>query len=65
MTGTEPVTYQLALPSAPPDPTPGCVVCETLVERRARAQQDGDFSGVSDCNVRLRRHEHRAAPIPR
>jgi len=63
VTGTEAVTYRLAMPPAPPVPVPGCAACEDIARRRARAQADGDYSRVSDCNIRMRRHHHQP-PIP-
>jgi hypothetical protein len=61
VTGTEAVTYRLAMPPAPPAPVPGCTVCAAIAERRSRAQAEGDYSRVSDCNIRMRRHHE---PIP-
>ncbi|MFF3844656.1 hypothetical protein [Streptomyces sp. NPDC002328] len=56
------VSYLLQLPTAPPSPVPGCTTCAALAEKRAAAQAKGDYSKVSDCNVRMRRHhKHRAA----
>lgn len=55
----------LPLPSRQPQPTPGCVICTDLARKRAAAKAEGDHSRVSDCNVRLRQHRCRTAPIPR
>lgn len=63
MTAT-PTSYILGLPTPPPQPTPGCVICEALDQLRTQARADGNFSRVSDCNVRMRIHTHRKA-IPR
>ena len=53
----------LPLPSDPPAPRPGCVICTDLAEKRARAHAERDYSRVSDCNVRMRRHTCRKAPV--
>lgn len=58
MTGAEAVSYLVQMPPAQPEPAPGCGVCATWVQRRAEAQAAGDYSRVSDCNVRLRQHPH-------
>lgn len=55
----------LPLPSRPPTPTPGCVICTDLAKKREQARADGDHSRVSDCNVRMRAHRHRTVPISR
>ncbi|CAL9440758.1 hypothetical protein [Streptomyces sp. enrichment culture] len=43
----------------PPEPVPveGCARCGELAALRGRARAGGDLSGVSDCNVLLRRHQ--------
>lgn len=41
-----------------PRPVPGCVTCAALAQQRAAAAAAGDYSRVSDCDVRLRRHPH-------
>ena len=53
-----PVSYLLQLPPVAPEPAPGCAACTAIAARRARAQADGDYSRVSDCNIWLRRHEY-------
>lgn len=63
MTGAEAVTYRLNVPPVPPAPVPGCAACKGIAERRAKAQAEGDYSSVSDCNVRLLRHHQ--PPISR
>lgn len=45
-------------PAAPPQPMPGCRECATLATLRTQATQAGDYSAVSDCNVRMRTHQH-------
>ncbi|MFJ8110008.1 hypothetical protein [Streptomyces sp. NPDC096132] len=55
----------LSVPPRQPEPEPGCVICAHLARQRTQARAEGDLSRVSDCNVRLRGHEHRKAPIPR
>lgn len=52
-------------PPRPPEPTPGCVVCTDLDRKRAQALAERDYSRASDCNVRMRRHRCRPAPISR
>lgn len=61
----EAVSYMLQMPPVPPQPEPGCVICTRLDEQRAQARRRGDYSRVSDCNVRMRGHTHRVAPISR
>ncbi|MFG3409356.1 hypothetical protein [Streptomyces sp. NPDC048142] len=39
-----------------PQPIPGCAHCDKVAMDRDQAKANGDSSGVSDCNVRLRRH---------
>ena len=39
-----------------PAPAPGCAHCDNVAQERDRSKVNGDASGVSDCNVRLRRH---------
>ncbi|MFH0176305.1 hypothetical protein ACIA6D_12920 [Streptomyces cacaoi] len=56
----EPTPVHLGLPSTPPEPMPGCVVCAALAERRTKARAEGDYSKASDCNVKLVTHTHRA-----
>ncbi|MHC0432652.1 hypothetical protein ACX6XY_21095 [Streptomyces sp. O3] len=41
---------------ADPMPEPGCAHCDNVAMDRDRAKANGNASGVSDCNVRLRRH---------
>lgn len=62
---TAATSYLLQMPAAPPEPTPCCVVCASLNRQRTRAQASGDYSRVSDCNVRMRAHTCRTAPAPR
>lgn len=53
---------QLGNPLDLPDPTPPgtCPVCVALGEQRTAARHIGDMTEVSDCNVEIRRHPHRA-----
>ncbi len=39
-----------------PKPVPGCPLCDNIASDRDRAHANGNASGVSDCNVRMRRH---------
>ncbi|AWL38822.1 hypothetical protein B9S64_12400 [Streptomyces sp. SM18] len=43
-----------------PSPQPGCRACLSLSVSRENARSTGNYSGVSDCNVRLRRHQAEA-----
>jgi hypothetical protein len=61
----EAVSYRLQPPLTPPEPVPGCSRCTRLAEQRTAAAAKGDHSRVSDCNVRLRGHDHDTkSPIP-
>ncbi|SCD97491.1 hypothetical protein GA0115241_1085234 [Streptomyces sp. DpondAA-D4] len=40
-----------------PSPEPGCRACLSLSVSRENARSTGNHSGVSDCDVRLRRHQ--------
>lgn len=62
---TTATSYLLGMPVIPPEPTPGCVVCSSLVRQRAQARTAGDHSRVSDCNVRMRAHTCRTVPTSR
>lgn len=62
---TTATSYLLGTPATPPVPTPRCVVCASLDGQRAQARAAGDYSRVSDCNVRMRAHTCRRAPAPR
>lgn len=64
MTGTEAVTYRLAMPPVPPAPVPGCAACKSIAERRAKAHAEGDYSRVSDCNIFIGRHAFHRKQIP-
>ena len=61
---TTATSYLLEMPPPPPKPTPGCVVCTSLDRQRAQARAVGDYSRVSDYNVRMRAHTCRKAPTP-
>lgn len=41
-----------------PEPEPGCGTCAELNVRRVRLWLEHDYSGVTDCNVLIRRHPH-------
>ncbi|SFD55965.1 hypothetical protein SAMN05421773_11929 [Streptomyces aidingensis] len=45
-----------------PEPAQGCVACAYLARLRERAHAAGDGSGVSDANVRMRRHQAQEHP---
>jgi hypothetical protein len=53
-TMSEPVDLQL--PREWPKVRPGCQVCSYWARQRAAAQARGDYSEVSDCNVKIRGH---------
>ena len=46
-------------PDPDPAPAPGCSVCDGWVRRRAYLRSVLDYSGVTDCNVMIRRHRAR------
>ncbi|MGW0748387.1 hypothetical protein [Streptomyces sp. NPDC002587] len=50
----------LSLPNPPPKPPDGCGVCRALVVQRQEARSRGDLSAVTDADVELRNHPHRA-----
>lgn len=62
---TTATSYLLQMPDAPPIPTPCCVVCASLDRQRTQARTAGDYSRVSDCNVRMRAHTCRTVPASR
>ncbi|AXG78192.1 hypothetical protein DVK44_11270 [Streptomyces paludis] len=49
-------TYLTELPREP-SAVPGCSTCLSLSVSRGNARSVGDYSGVSDSNVRLRQHQ--------
>lgn len=63
----QPIELPLIPPPVPPTPVAGCIHCDLLAMTRDRARANGDGSGVSDCNVRLRRHladaHEKGAPV--
>jgi hypothetical protein len=50
----------LSLPPEPVRPAKGCDVCAALEKERAEAQAMGNGSKVSDCNVEIQQHPHKA-----
>jgi hypothetical protein len=42
----------------------GCARCEELRHDRAAAEESGDHSKVTDCNVLLRRHDEHTEQRP-
>ncbi|WP_078872206.1 hypothetical protein [Streptomyces sp. NRRL S-337] len=60
MTGGAGQGVQLGVPVRDPAPVAGCDVCGALARQRVAAYAVGDRSKVSDCNVEIRRHPHRA-----
>lgn len=42
---------------AEPRPRPGCTTCLGVSTRRANCRSIGDYSGVSDANVLMRKHQ--------
>lgn len=52
--------YPLSLPRVPPTPVEGCDACQRMDEERARAHAQGDYSAVSDWNVKMRAHQAKA-----
>lgn len=57
---TEPVFLSDPLSLPEPVPTRGCTVCAALGRQRDEARRIRDYGAVSDCNVEMRRHPHRA-----
>ncbi|MFJ1930541.1 hypothetical protein [Streptomyces sp. NPDC088131] len=49
-------TQEITATLTDPEPVPGCAHCDKVAQDRDRCKANGDASGVSDCNVRLRRH---------
>ena len=45
-------------PTHPPTPAPGCDVCATLERDRVRAEEAGDTSLATTCEVEIRNHPH-------
>lgn len=60
MTATQTKQGNATTELEPPTPVPGCAHCDKVAQDRDRAKANGDASGVSDCNVRLRRHQGEA-----
>jgi hypothetical protein len=56
----KPHCYHLTELPAEPSPVPGCAKCLSLVNARQNARSTGDYSAVSDCNVKLRGHQTEA-----
>ncbi len=56
----QPQGYTLSEPPAEPSAQTGCSACLSLVVARQNARSRGDYSGVSDLNVKLRRHQREA-----
>ncbi|MET7914754.1 hypothetical protein ABZU45_02230 [Streptomyces avermitilis] len=52
----KPQDHRLAELSGEPSAKPGCADCLSLVVARRNARSHGNYSGVSDRNVELRRH---------
>ncbi|MFF4391961.1 hypothetical protein ACFY0G_35155 [Streptomyces sp. NPDC001552] len=48
----------VTLPRRDPEPAPGCPQCAGAAVRRAVCRRAGDLSGVSDCDIIVRRHPH-------
>lgn len=61
MTGTQkPQGYVLTEPPAEPKAVPGCGTCLSFCVSRDNARSTGDYSAVSDANVKLRQHQAEA-----
>ncbi|PWI08314.1 hypothetical protein DIZ27_23020 [Streptomyces sp. NWU339] len=48
----------LGMPLPDPAPAPGCTSCRRWARQRETARSAGDWTRVSDCNVRIRRCTH-------
>lgn len=59
------ISRGLCFTELPPEPSakPGCADCLSIVVARENARSAGNYSGVSDCNVKLRQH-HTGAHVP-
>lgn len=60
MVTQKPQGYNLTELPAEPSAKPGCPACLSIVVSRENARSKGDFSTVSDRNVKLRRHHEDA-----
>ncbi|GAA2639266.1 hypothetical protein GCM10010425_49060 [Streptomyces spororaveus] len=56
--GGQGAVVHVTLPRLDPKPVPGCPRCTGAAARRSMYRRTGDLSGVSDCNVVIRRHPH-------
>ncbi|WP_327732513.1 hypothetical protein OG749_45490 [Streptomyces nojiriensis] len=56
--GGQGTVVHVTLPQLDPQPAPDCPQCAGAANRRADCRRAGDMSGVSDCNVVIRRHPH-------
>ncbi|MEU6215717.1 hypothetical protein ABZ891_38225 [Streptomyces sp. NPDC047023] len=56
--GAQGSAVHVTLPRLDPEPVPGCGRCVGAAARRTVCRRAGDWSGVSDCNVVMRRHPH-------
>lgn len=56
----KPENYGLTELPEEPKAVPGCCTCLSICVRRENARSRGDYSIVSDVNVRLRRHQAEA-----
>lgn len=66
MANTEtPKEYGLTELPPEPKPVPSCKICLGFSVRRGNARSRGDYSGVSDANVEMRRHQRGAHPEDR
>jgi hypothetical protein len=50
----------LSEPLSEPSPKPGCSDCLSMSVARENARSTGDYSAVSDANVRMRQHQAEA-----
>ncbi|MFI5687932.1 hypothetical protein [Streptomyces sp. NPDC051636] len=50
-------------PTRPPNPAPGCDVCQALDRQRAAHEQRHEYGRATDCEEEIRRHpKHKAQP---
>jgi len=56
----KPQGYRLTELLAEPSVVPGCTECLSLGVARRNARSRGDYSAVSDANVKLRKHHAEA-----
>ncbi|MFE3853460.1 hypothetical protein ACFXPN_20270 [Streptomyces griseorubiginosus] len=62
MTTTIDPMIKLGFPIEEPEPPKDCKVCGALAVQREAAQERGDLTKVTDCNIEIRNH-HQTQPV--